>query len=149
MRFDLRILSSETEIRNGTVKLNTADFVANSLTDDAPYVAVFLPGGHGAMLGLPGNSDLGELLRWAHGRGDIFTLAICHGPAALLAAAVDQQGKDFIYDGYRIAAFPDSVDKQTPMIGYMPGHMPWKYGERLQELGGNSIASKRTPKSSS
>ena len=21
------------------------------------------------------------------------------------------------------------------MIGYMPGHMPWKYGERLRELG--------------
>ena len=69
--------------------------MANSLTDDAPYVAVFLPGGHGAMLGLPGNADLGELLRWAHGRrGDVFTLAICHGPAALLAAAVDQQGGD-------------------------------------------------------
>ena len=62
-----------------------ADFVANSMTDDAPYIAVFLPGGHGAMLGLPENSDLGELLRWAH-RRDMFTLVICHGPAALLAA---------------------------------------------------------------
>ena len=41
----------------------------------------------------------------------------------------------FIYNGYKIAAFPDAVDKQTPMIGYMPGHMPWKFGEKLSELG--------------
>ena len=61
------------------------DFVANSMTDDSPYIAVYLPGGHGAMLGLPYNTDLGDLLRWAHDT-DRFTLAICHGPAALLAA---------------------------------------------------------------
>ena len=61
------------------------DFVANSMTDDSPYLGVFLPGGHGAMLGLPDNPDVGKLLRWAHKRG-LYTMAICHGPAALLAA---------------------------------------------------------------
>ncbi len=115
-----------------------ADFVANSMADDAPYVGVFLPGGHGAMLGLPENEDLGKLLRWAHKR-DLFTLAICHGPAALLAAG---DGPSFIYNGYKIAAFPDAVDKQTPMIGYMPGHMPWKFGEKLNALGVEVINSK-------
>jgi molecular chaperone Hsp31 and glyoxalase 3 len=108
-----------------------ADLVENSMTDDAPYIAVYLPGGHGAMLGLPNNPDLGKLLRWANDR-DLYTMAICHGSAALLAANDDS---DFIYDGYKIAAFPDAVDKQTPMIGYMPGHMPWKFGEKLNELG--------------
>ncbi|MBO9399154.1 protein deglycase HchA [Shimia sp. R9_2] len=108
-----------------------ADFVATSLTDTSPYVAVFMPGGHGAMLGLPESDDLGKLLRWAHNQ-DLFTLAICHGPAALLAAGNEA---DFIYKGYKIAAFPDAVDKQTPMIGYLPGHMPWKFGERLASLG--------------
>jgi molecular chaperone Hsp31 and glyoxalase 3 len=107
------------------------DFVANSLIDQTPYAAIYLPGGHGAMLGLPTNPDLGKLLRWAHEQ-NLYTLAICHGPAALLAA--DNSG-DFIYDGYKIAAFPDSVDQQTPMIGYMPGHMPWKFGEKLNALG--------------
>lgn len=115
-----------------------ADFVAESLIDDTPYDAVFLPGGHGAMLGLPENDDLGKLLRWAHKR-DLFTLAICHGPAALLAAG---DGPGFIYNGYKIAAFPDAVDKQTPMIGYMPGHMPWKFGEKLKALGVEIINSK-------
>lgn len=115
-----------------------ADFVAESLIDETPYDAVFLPGGHGAMLGLPENDDLGKLLRWAHKR-DLFTLAICHGPAALLAAG---DGPGFIYNGYKIAAFPDAVDKQTPMIGYMPGHMPWKFGEKLKALGVEIINSK-------
>ncbi len=108
-----------------------SDFVAHSLTDDSPYIAVFIPGGHGAMLGLPDNPDMKKLLHWAHDRG-LYTLALCHGPAALLAAADDN---DFIYEGYEIAAFPDSVDKQTPMVGYMPGHMPWRYGEKLEALG--------------
>ena len=107
------------------------DFVANSMADETPYVAIYLPGGHGAMLGLPENPDLGKLLHWAHDQ-NLYTLALCHGPAALLAA---DDGTDFIYDGYSIAAFPDAVDKQTPMIGYMPGHMPWKFGEKLNELG--------------
>ena len=35
-----------------------ADFVANSMTNDAPYIAVYLPGGHGAMLGLPENPGM-------------------------------------------------------------------------------------------
>jgi molecular chaperone Hsp31 and glyoxalase 3 len=43
-----------------------ADFVANSMVPDSPYVAIYIPGGHGAMLGLPENKDLGCLLNWAH-----------------------------------------------------------------------------------
>ena len=45
------------------------------------------------------------------------------------------QGNDFIYNGYKIAAFPDAVDKQTPMIGYMPGHLPWAMGKKLNAVG--------------
>ena len=111
-----------------------ADFVNNSLNDNSDYIALFIPGGHGAMLGLPENNDLKELILWVH-KKDLFILAICHGPAALLAAGLNIDKDSFIYNGYKIAAFPDSVDKQTPMIGYMPGHMPWKFGEKLNELG--------------
>jgi molecular chaperone Hsp31 and glyoxalase 3 len=31
--------------------------------------------------------------------------------------------------------FPDSVDKQTPMIGYLPGPMPWWVCEKLRAQG--------------
>ena len=71
------------------------EFVAGSITDDAPYIAVYLLGGNRAMLGLPENQHLGKLLRWAH-EGDLFALAICYGPAALLAP---DDENPFIYDG--------------------------------------------------
>ena len=111
-----------------------SDFVQHSLTDSSDYVAIFIPGGHGAMLGLPENQDLNKLIHWSHDQ-DMHMLAICHGPAALLAAGLDGDKDSFIYNGYNIASFPDAVDAQGPMIGYTPGKMPWIYGERLNKLG--------------
>ena len=108
-----------------------ADFAAQSLSGDTPYVGVFIPGGHGAMLGLPDNADLGKVLRWAYGK-DIHTITLCHGPGTLISA---RRGAEFIYDGYEIALFPDAVDKQTPKIGYLPGHMPYELGAKLEDLG--------------
>ena len=111
-----------------------SDFVQNSMSDSSDYIAVFIPGGHGAMLGLPENKDLNKLLQWSH-NNDLHTLAICHGPAALLAASLDGDKDSFIYKDYKIASFPDAVDAQGPMIGYTPGEMPWIYGARLNKLG--------------
>ena len=96
------------------------------------YAAVFVPGGHGAMLGIPSDPNVGKLLRWAH-QEEIYTISICHGPGALLATMLD--GQDFIYEGYEVAVFPDAVDKQTPLIGYLPGHMPWELSTKLESLG--------------
>lgn len=115
-----------------------ADFVANDMMDEAPYAAVYIPGGHGAMLGLPDNADVGKVLHWAHSR-DLYTLALCHGPAALLAAKNDA---GFLYAGYKMVVFPDAVDKQTPMIGYLPGPMPWWVCEKLSALGAEIINTK-------
>ena len=115
-----------------------ADFAANDMVDDAPYAAVYVPGGHGAMLGLPNSTDMKKVLYWAH-ESDLFTLALCHGPAALLAAQNDQ---GFLYAGYKMTVFPDSVDKQTPMIGYLPGPMPWWVCEKLTDLGAHIINTK-------
>ncbi len=114
--------------------MSIKDFVGDALIDDSPYIGLFLPGGHGAMLGLPDNPELGELIRWSHNQQQLM-LALCHGPAALLAAGIGVNTDEFIYKGYKIAAFPDAVDKQTPLFGYMPGHMPWRFGERLNNLG--------------
>ena len=111
-----------------------SDFVQYSLHDSTDYIAVFIPGGHGAMLGLPENKDLNKVIHWSHDK-DMYMLAICHGPAALLAASFDSEKESYIYKGYKIASFPDAVDAQGPMIGYTPGEMPWIYGERLSELG--------------
>ena len=122
------------------------DFVEKSMNETSSYCAVFLPGGHGAMLGLPDNIDVGKILNWAH-NSDLHTLALCHGPGALLAANLPeaksgQPNNGFLYNGYEMVVFPDAVDKQTPRIGYLPGHMPWWLGERLTGLGVNIINKK-------
>lgn len=108
-----------------------ANFAVNSLINDTPYVGVFIPGGHGAMLGLPENEDLGKILRWAHGKR-MHIISLCHGPGTLMSAKNDG---NFIFGGYKIAVFPDPVDKQTPMLGYLPGHMPYELGKELRKLG--------------
>lgn len=97
-------------------------------------VAVYIPGGHGALLGLPEDKNVGNLIKWAY-NNDLFHLSICHGPAALLSAAPPKKNEPFIYDGYKIAAFSDKVDRQTPLVGYMPGQLTWFFGEKLKKLG--------------
>lgn len=109
-----------------------ADMVEHLDDEEGSIAAVFVPGGHGAMLGLPDDPNVGTLLRWTHA-SDRFTISLCHGPGAFLATTLE--GHDFLYPGYKMAVFPDSVDKQTPMIGYLPGHMPWQLGAKLESLG--------------
>lgn len=115
------------------------DFAKNSCHNNHQYVAIFIPGGHGALLGLPTDKNVGDVIRWAF-KKDLFCLAICHGPAALLSAKTANE--TFIYSGYKIAAFPDSVDRQTPFIGYMPGQLTWFFGEQLKESGISIVNSK-------
>ncbi|THT95900.1 protein deglycase HchA [Lampropedia puyangensis] len=93
------------------------------------YAAIFIPGGHGALIGLPHNKEVGAVLKWA-ASNDKFVISLCHGPAAFLAV-----GDSDIYRGYKICAFPDALDAKTPEIGYMPGHLTWKFGEKLKALG--------------
>ena len=84
------------------------------------------------MLGIPEDENVGEVLRWAH-NNDLFTITLCHGPGALMSTALN--GKSFIYDGYKMAVFPDSVDKMTPSFGYLPGHMPSTLCDKLEDKG--------------
>jgi molecular chaperone Hsp31 and glyoxalase 3 len=114
--------------------------VVNSLDDEVEsYAAVFIPGGHGAMLGIPEEANVGTMLRWVHEHG-LFTISLCHGPGSFLATALE--GHEFLYAGYDMAVFPDAVDKKTPMIGYMPGHLPWELGAKLESLGARLVNTK-------
>lgn len=136
-------LPKEDEAVNGILKKyqsqfdkpkSLQDFVAKNMQSETEYVAVFIPGGHGAMLGLPSNLDLKKVIDWTINQNK-FMLSICQGPAALLAASLERSKDDFPYKGYKINSFPDIIDTQTPEIGYVPGEMPWFYGEKLQALG--------------
>ncbi|MFT5226557.1 MAG: molecular chaperone Hsp31 and glyoxalase 3 [Polaribacter sp.] len=119
------------------------EFIDTSLTEPDSYAAVFVPGGHGAMLGIPEDKNVGKILNWAH-ENHLFTVTLCHGPGSLLATTLNDQ--EFLYKGYKIAVFPDSVDKMTPKIGYLPGQMPWGLSEKLKSLGANIINTKSDKK---
>lgn len=114
--------------------LKLADVIETGLGDASDYIAVFIPGGHGALIGLPYSAEVKAVLEWASAK-DKFVISLCHGPAAFLALGTDDAKGRSIYEGYKICAFPDSLDAQTPDIGYMPGHLTWKFGEELKALG--------------
>ncbi len=115
------------------------DFIENSFSDSSSYAAVFVPGGHGAMLGIPEDKNVGKTLHWAHEEG-LYTITLCHGPGALLATTLNN--RSYLYDGYEMTVFPDAVDKKTPMIGYLPGYMPFGLSEKLKNLGSKLMNTK-------
>jgi len=119
--------------------LKLSDFINKSFGKTDDYAAVFVPGGHGAMIGIPEDRNVAKILRWAHEK-DLYTISLCHGPGAFLATTLDN--KEFLYQGYNLAVFPDKVDNQTPMIGYLPGKMPYGLSEQLKSLGANLMNTK-------
>ncbi|WP_410668018.1 type 1 glutamine amidotransferase domain-containing protein [Amycolatopsis sp. cmx-4-68] len=92
------------------------------------YVAVVLPGGHGPVVDLYQDADLGRLLTEADAAGKLIG-AVCHGPAALLSA-VDEEGK-WLFSGREMAAF---TDEEEQLFGTAEG-APWLLASRLRELG--------------
>ena len=76
--------------------LKLTDFIENSFNDTASYSAVFVPGGHGAMIGIPEDRNVGKVLSWANDN-DLFTITLCHGPGSLLSTTLNNQ--EFIYKG--------------------------------------------------
>jgi molecular chaperone Hsp31 and glyoxalase 3 len=116
--------------------ISLESFIDSSFTESASYAAVFVPGGHGAMIGIPEDENVSEILRWAHNT-DLFTISLCHGPGSFLSTTLN--GQEFLYKGYEMAVFPDAVDEQTPMIGYLPGKMPSGLSEKLKALGANIV----------
>lgn len=81
------------------------------------YAGLFIPGGHGPIIDLAGNPDVGALLRHFHAKGKP-TAAICHGPITLLSGQDDPAAfeaalvagksvaaKNWIYSGYRMTIF--------------------------------------------
>lgn len=122
----------ETHRNRFASPLSLEDLVSGDGLDASPYVAVFLPGGHGAMVGLPDDANVGRIVRWV-AETDRHMIAVCHGPAALLATRVD--GGPHPYAGYELCAFPDRVDRRSPAIGYLPGQLPWFQCEELEREG--------------
>lgn len=114
--------------------INLSEFVNTSFDQTESYAAIYIPGGHGAMINIPDDKNVAKTLRWAR-ENNLFTISICHGPGAFLSTTLDNQ--EFLYKGYNLAVFPDAVDQQTPMFGYLPGYMNRGVSEELKALGAN------------
>ena len=116
--------------------LNLQTVWGKGFDEGTPYIGVFIPGGHGALNDVPFSESVGNILRWADAN-ERYYISLCHGPASMLAADIGKpQGSKFIYEGYKVAVFPDTLDTGTNIeIGYIPGKMPWLVGEELRKLG--------------
>lgn len=105
------------------------------------YAAVFVPGGHGATIGIPDSPDVRAALQWALDE-DRYIITLCHGPAALLALG-DRDSSPLA--GYGVCVFPDALDRGPNVeIGYLPGEMRWYVAERLRQQGLTVVNSEMT-----
>jgi putative intracellular protease/amidase len=107
--------------------------VALSALTDAEletFDAVFAPGGHGPMVDLADNPDVGRLLT-ALQRKRAPIAALCHGPAILLSAPERADGL-WLFDGYRMTSFTDEEEDQTEagLLG-----MEWLLDNALKNAG--------------
>jgi putative intracellular protease/amidase len=109
---------------------NPVSLAGLSDEDLAQFDAVFAPGGHGPMVDLADNPDVGRLLVALHAkRAPIASL--CHGPALMLSAPERSDGL-WLFDGYRMTCFTDEEEDQTE-----PGKLglPWYVDTALKNAG--------------
>lgn len=92
------------------------------------YDAIALPGGHGPMVDLATDADLGRLLVDAVDR-DAVVGVLCHGPAGLLSAVREDGSSAFA--GRRLTVFTDDEEHQ----GGLGDRSPYLVESRLRELG--------------
>lgn len=97
--------------------------------DPAGYDAVFIPGGHGPMQDLAVNPDVARILAAMLPDSDKVVAALCHGPAAFLAAG-DAEG-NWLFKGRKLTSFTDDEEKQAGLLD----NAPWSLEDRLRAGG--------------
>lgn len=94
------------------------------------FDVVFFPGGHGPMVDLAANPDVGRVLHLMQ-QQEKTVAALCHGPAALLSAGEGPEGY-WLFDGYKLASFTNEEEDQTP---YGKLGMAWYLESELKNRG--------------
>lgn len=100
--------------------------------DAAAYDAVFMPGGHGPMVDLAKNADVGRVIEAVHAKRKTVA-ALCHGPAALMSTRKRNSDGGWLFEGYKMTVFTDEEEYQTE-----PGKLgiPWRLEGEIKNLGG-------------
>ncbi|AYC28522.1 type 1 glutamine amidotransferase domain-containing protein [Paenisporosarcina cavernae] len=92
------------------------------------FDGVFLPGGHGTMFDLPGNTTLQDIIRSTY-EADKPVAAVCHGPAGLVDVKLSN-GK-YLVDGKKVSAFTNKEEQDTGL----QDDMPFLLESKLKEQG--------------
>ena len=93
---------------NDTVPINTVDFTE--------FDALVLPGGHGPILDLYKDENLGKIIE-DYSIHKKLIAAICHGPAGLLSAKIN--GIPFV-NGKRLTCFTNEEETEAKMNNLVP-----------------------------
>ncbi|GAA1967362.1 type 1 glutamine amidotransferase domain-containing protein [Catenulispora subtropica] len=96
------------------------------------YEAVFVPGGHAPMEDLATDKVSGDMIAAALAAGKPVG-AVCHGPAALLAAR--RPDGTPVVAGYRLTGFTDEEEEQ----GGLAGNMRYLLQDELVGLGADFV----------
>jgi putative intracellular protease/amidase len=128
---------SEAISRDGLHRLTTSPAFRNavrlgSLSDAQilDFDGLFVPGGHGPMVDMANNPDVGNVLHLLHAHRKTIG-CLCHGPAALLSAGETPRGR-WLFDGYKLTSFTDEEEDQTP-LGIRG--IPWYLESALKNAG--------------
>ena len=108
-----------------------------SEVDISRYSAVVVPGGHAPMESMPCSKEVGRILTQAKS-SQLVIGALCHGPAALLAA---QNNGDWIFEGEQMTSFSFLEEQNVPAVA---GKMKWELEPELTEHGGHFSKSAAT-----
>ncbi len=124
--------SAYTAERLATIKTLQHPRDLSQMSDEEilSFDAVFLPGGHGAMVDLPSNADVGRAVRLLHLR-EKTVATVCHGPAAFLSAGSGPEGA-WLFDGYKLVSVTDEEEDQIP---YGKLGMSWYLESELKNYG--------------
>ncbi|MFH8403875.1 type 1 glutamine amidotransferase domain-containing protein [Streptomyces sp. NPDC018019] len=85
--------------------------------DPADYDVIYFVGGHGTMWDFPGATDLAALASAIYSRGGVVA-AVCHGPAGLLSADLDDGSP--IVQGKQVAAFTNEEEAAVGLDDVVP-----------------------------
>jgi putative intracellular protease/amidase len=92
------------------------DYVESSKAGE--FVAVFLPGGHGAALDFQPSSALKSVIENCYAKNGVIA-AVCHGCAGLMTP-VDPSTNEPLVKGKKITGFSDVEETQVGLFGVVP-----------------------------
>jgi putative intracellular protease/amidase len=127
-----KVIGQETADRYRDYLARHAERLQHPLTlaevSPAAYDAIIVPGGHGPVEDLWKDPDMGRLLVQSNDAAKLIA-AVCHGPAALLAARDEQGGWPFA--GRRMTSLTDEEEIEFGTAE----KAPWLLADTLRKRG--------------